>query len=68
MSVHSVSSSANPLTTAIQQQTRTPAVQGSGREAENDGDKDDGGSAVKAPTPTVNMNGQSIGALINVTA
>lgn len=35
---------------------------------DHDGDADDGaGQAVRAPAPTVNMNGQKLGQIINVT-
>lgn len=38
-------------------------------EKENDGDKDDGvSSKINATAPTVNTSGQTIGAIINVTA
>ena len=68
MSVSSVASSSNAYLSALQKQSNTTAVQQPAREPENDGDKDDGASAVKAPTPSVNLNGQSVGSTINITA
>ena len=69
MNVSSVGSAyLNPQTQAVQQTAQTAAVsKGSG---DSDGDSDGSGAqAVQtAPKPTVNMNGQKIGQLINVTA
>lgn len=66
MSVSSVASSSAAYTSAIQQQAS--AVQKPSRDAENDGDKDDGVAAVKTPAPSVNLNGQTVGSKINVAA
>ena len=68
MSVSSVGSSSNAYLSALQQQSSTSAVQAIGRERESDGDKDDGVAAAKAPTPSVNLSGQTTGSTINVTA
>ena len=68
MSVNSIASSSAVLTAAIQKQSASTAVQPTGREKESDGDKDDGTTAVKAPSPSVNLNGQTVGSTINVTA
>jgi hypothetical protein len=68
MSVSSIASSSAAFTAAIRQQSAPTAVQPIGREKENDGDKDDGTTAVKAPSPSVNLNGQTVGGTINVTA
>jgi hypothetical protein len=68
MSVSAIGSSSTGFTAAIQQQSSISAVQPTGRERENDGDKDDGLTAVKAPSPSVNLNGQTVGKTINVTA
>jgi len=67
MSVSSIASSSSVYTAAIQQQS-TSAAQPVRREAENDGDRDDGAKAVKAPSPYVNLNGQTVGKTINITA
>ena len=69
MSVSSVNSSNGNLSTPASRPAPEAAeVQKGGRD--NDGDSDDGGAgAVKsAPSPSVNMNGQTIGKIINVTA
>ena len=68
MSISSVSSSTNTQLAALQQQATTNAVQPPAREAENDGDRDDGATAVKAPKPSVNLNGQITGTKISVSA
>jgi hypothetical protein len=68
MSVSSVGSSSNAYLPALQQQSSTSAVQAIGREREKDGDKDDGIAAAKPPAPSVNLNGQTTGTTINVTA
>lgn len=65
MSVSAIGSSG---ATAAMQQASLAAVQPAAREKENDGDKDDGVSAAKAPAPSVNLNGQTVGKTINVTA
>jgi hypothetical protein len=55
-------------TQAVQRTPESAEVKKSGRD--NDGDSDDRGSkAVQAaPTPTVNLNGQKLGQVINVSA
>jgi len=68
MSVSSVASSSSAYVSALQQQASATAVQRSTPETENDGDKDDGAATVKAPAPSVNLNGQTVGKSINVTA
>lgn len=70
MTVSSVSSSSGVAqATAVQAQAETGEAQRAGRDATNDGDSDDGSvSAAKAPAQTVNMSGQTIGKLINITA
>lgn len=67
MSIGSVGSSSSASYTAMQPSV-TNAMRESGPEKEQDGDKDDGMSATKPAAPTVNMQGQTIGSLINVTA
>ena len=68
MTVGSVSSSST-YTTAIRPQAEASEVQRAGRDTKNDGDADEGGAAtVKAPAPTVNLAGQTVGSRINVTA
>jgi len=64
----SVSAIASSYTAPLQQQASLTAVQPASRERENDGDRDDGVAAVKAPSPSVNLNGQTVGKTINVTA
>jgi len=69
MNISSVGSSYSSLSTPASQRTPEAAeLQKGGRD--NDGDSDDGGAkAVKAaPSPTVNINGQKIGQVINVSA
>ena len=67
MNAGSVSSAYSPNAQAIQRQPEAAEVQKAGRD--NDGDSDDGGSkAVQAPAPTVNLGGQKIGQVINVSA
>ena len=69
MNVSSVgSANAAPQTQAVQRTQEAAEVSKGGRD--NDGDSDDGGvkAAQAAPKPTVNMNGQKIGQLINVSA
>jgi hypothetical protein len=68
MNISSVTSNSNIAAAALQQQSATNATERSSREPENDGDKDDGAIAVKAPSPTVNLNGQTTGAVVNTTA
>jgi len=67
MSVSAIASNSSALLSALQQSSAT-AVQRPGREAENDGDKDDGAKAVSSPSPSVNLNGQTVGKNINITA
>ena len=68
MSVGSIGSSSNSLAT-LQQQSSLNAVQPVRREAENDGDKDDGVAAASTvQAPTVNLNGQIVGKTINTSA
>jgi hypothetical protein len=66
MSVGAVSTSNSAAIYAAQQQKSTQEVQTS--EREHDGDKDDGATAVKQPSPTVNTQGQQVGTTINTTA
>ena len=65
--VGSISSSyGNAATQATQRTPEAAEIKGA---PEHDGDSDDGASkTVKAPAPTVNLNGQKIGQLINVAA
>ena len=67
MSVNSIGSSA-AYTAALHQQSNVAAAQPVRRDTGNDGDKDDVAAAVKAPSPTVNLNGQTVGSTINITA
>jgi hypothetical protein len=67
MNVGSVSSTYSPNAQAVQKQPEAAEVQKAG--GDNDGDSDGGGAkAIQAPAPTVNMNGQKIGQVINVSA
>jgi len=63
MNVSSVGSS--PSTQAVQQAAQVPKAGG-----DSDGDSDGTGAkaAQAAPPPTVNLNGQKIGQIINVSA
>jgi len=68
MNVNSVGNAYIPIQTqAAQRSPEAGEVPGAG--GDNDGDADDrGAKAVQAPQPTVNLNGQKVGQLINVTA
>ena len=69
MSISSVGSSYVGLQTqAAARAAETAEVQKVGRD--NDGDSDDGGgkAAQAAAAPSVNLNGQTVGQLINVSA
>jgi hypothetical protein len=69
MNVSSVGSAYTPpQTQAVQRTPESAEVQKAG--GDSDGDSDDqGAKAVQAPpAPTVNLNGQKVGQLINVTA
>jgi hypothetical protein len=70
MNVSSVSNTyVSTSTQALQRTPEAAEVKKAG--SDNDGDADDGGGikAVKPPAaPTVNMNSQKIGQVINVTA
>jgi hypothetical protein len=71
MNIGSVSSAYGAYPTQSLQRTPEAAEVGkSGRE--NDGDPDDGSGSVSAapstPAPSVNMNGQKVGQIINVSA
>ena len=68
MSISSVSSSTNLLLAALQQQASTSATQRATQAPANDGDSDDAVAAVKSPAPSVNLNGQTVGSTINITA
>jgi hypothetical protein len=68
MSISSISSSNAGYAAQIKQQPEAGEAQKAGREVKNDGDKDDQSAAVKAPAPTVNLNGQTVGSLINAIA
>ncbi|WP_319243452.1 hypothetical protein [uncultured Propionivibrio sp.] len=68
MSVGAIGSShASLAAMSLSAQTNpAPSVR---REAENDGDKDDGTRAVAAvQAPTLNLNGQVVGSVINTSA
>ncbi len=67
MNVGSVGSANSPGAQALKPQSEASEVQKGGRDG--DGDSDDGSSKpVQAPAPTVNMNGQKIGQIINASA
>ena len=68
MSVSAIGSGSASAIAVIQQQASSAAVRPVGGERENDGDKDDGATAVKTPSSSVNLNGQTVGNMINVTA
>lgn len=62
------SSYSNLQTQAVQRTPEAAEVKKAG--GDNDGDSDDGGSraATASPASTVNLSGQKIGQLLNVTA
>jgi len=77
MSVSSIGSSSSNLSYSPAVKAQAEAVEAqqagrdvgkAGRDVGNDGDADDGGAAVKEPAPTVNLNGQSVGTIINTSA
>ena len=68
MSVSAIGASGTAAMAAMQKQTSSDAIQPAVHERENDGDKDDGTTAIKSPSPSVNLNGQKVGNTINVTA
>ena len=68
MSVSAVSG-ASVAAQAVQAQPESREVHNAGRDTSNDGDGDDGGaSQVAAVKPTVNLNGQALGSIINTKA
>jgi hypothetical protein len=68
--IASISSSFSSMATQAAQATqRTPEASEVKGAPDNDGDADDGGAtSVKATTQTLNLSGQKIGQLINVSA
>jgi hypothetical protein len=68
MSVSSINSSNAAYVPQVKAPAETGEAQKAGREVKNDGDSDDKNAAVKAPAPTVNLNGQAVGTLINAVA
>ncbi len=69
MSISSIGSTSAVYTPTVQPKAEAKEAQAAGREVRNDRDSDDGGgAAVKAPTPTVNLSGHTVGARINTTA
>ena len=68
MSVSAIGASGTAAMAAMQKQTSSAPIQPAGPERKSDGDKDDGATAVKSPSPSVNLNGQKVGNTINVTA
>jgi hypothetical protein len=70
MNISSYAASSNLQLAALQQQSsvNVNSSQRSGRERENDGDRDGGTAAVKAAAATVNLSGQTVGTRISVTA
>ena len=69
MNVGSVASTTSSFQTgAVRPTPESAEVQKAGRD--NDGDSDDGSAkAVQAaPAPTVNLNGQKLGQIINISA
>jgi hypothetical protein len=70
MSVPSISSSpSTPPAPKTRPAEATEATQG-GKDIKNDGDSDDGGAAAQAsaPKPVINLQGQTLGQTVNVTA
>jgi hypothetical protein len=69
MNVSSVGNTYSPLQSqALQRTPEAAEVQKAG--GDNDGDSDDQGAKVvqSPPAPTVNLNGEKIGQLVNITA
>ncbi|MEY4591584.1 MAG: hypothetical protein RIR18_479 [Pseudomonadota bacterium] len=68
MSISSVGTNASYYTSALQQRSNSAPAKFAGRDSENDGDKDDGAKAARAPQSGVNSSGQQVGSQINITA
>jgi hypothetical protein len=67
MNISSVGSAYTSLQTqAVQRQPESAEVQQASKD--KDGDSDDGSTTVAAPKPTVNLNNQKLGSIINVIA
>jgi len=67
MNVNSVGNAYSNLQTQATQRTpEATEIKKAGRD--NDGDSDDGAKAVRAPAPSVNLNGQKLGQIVNVSA
>ena len=66
MSISSIASNSAMSTSAVRPQAIEAQV--ARRDARNDGDSDDGSLVAKAPAPTVNLSGQTIGKLVSVSA
>lgn len=69
MSVSSISNTNNNIATQAPQRTAEASETKKGGR-DNDGDADDGGAGTVKPAPpsSVNLNGQTVGQLVNVTA
>jgi hypothetical protein len=71
MPISAINPSDSMYTSALQQQAQVqqPQVQETRPDRENDGDSDDKKvNVTKAPGPTVNLNGQAIGSIVNEVA
>ena len=68
MSISSIASNSAMTTPAVRPQAAAAEAQAARRDVRNDGDSDDGSAVAKAPAPTVNLSGQTIGKLLNVSA
>lgn len=69
MSISSVGSSNSAAYAAsLQHSAAMQNARESVPDKENDGDKDDGVTGAQSSAPTTNMQGQTIGTLINTTA
>jgi hypothetical protein len=66
MSVGAVGSNSSPAVQPARQPATTAPAQAAGRD--NDGDTDKDAQTVQPSTPSVNLNGQKVGQIVNVTA
>jgi hypothetical protein len=69
MSVSAVSATGVAASQALQARPESREVHNAGRDTSKDGDGDDGGvSQVAAVKPSVNLNGQVLGSIVNTKA
>lgn len=65
MSISPIGANSMAYASALQQAPQTRETR---PDRENDGDQDDGVAATQSPKPTVNLEGQTVGRLVDITA